>query len=126
MGAAAEAHVIAYVRPIDVELIRPLEIARIVVRARQANGDDASRRHVDARDLCTGLRKSVHHFHRAIVAQRLLKEICDALRFVPQTGLQVGMVTENTNGHTDQSGGRVLTGAEQEASKKRKRFERWR
>ena len=76
-------------------------MTRIVARRHQADGDDGSGWHFCLTDLRVLKREPVGHFHGGVIAQHLFDVVGDALRFTPQSLLQVSIqVTTGEAGRT--------------------------
>src|SRR5262249_21321187 len=89
VDAEAEAEVLAPVRPIDPELGRIVEPARVAVRGCRKQHDDGAGRERDAADRRRDARETEGALQRALDAQTLLDEARDALALVAQQLLQV-------------------------------------
>ena len=79
VGAVAERDVLAGVGAVDVELVGVLEAARVAVRGAVEHHHRRARGDVDAADGGRRARQAEVALDRALVAQRLLDEVRDAI-----------------------------------------------
>ncbi len=113
VDAEPEPEVLAAVHPVEAELVRIVELPRVVVRGAVEHHHGGAGREVDAADRRGDARQPELRVERGLEPQRLLDEGRDAVALVAQLLLELGAFTQIPEHGGEQAGRRLAAGREQ-------------
>lgn len=95
---------VAHARPVNMELLRRVEVQRVVTRRAPARRCYRSRRNIDTCNLVIDQPETTSHLHRSDVAQHFLQEIGSMLPLAARSILQSEILTEDAQRHGNSAG----------------------
>ena len=113
MDAEPEPEVLAAVHPVEADLVRVLELPRVVVRGAVEHHHGGARRQVDAADSRRDARQPELRVQWGLEPQRLLDVRGDAMTLVAELLLQVGPVRDVPEHGAQQAGRGFPAGGEE-------------